>query len=589
MNSESNDLIDIKLDELHHRIRHSAAHIMADAVLEIYPEAKIAIGPATQDGFYYDFDLNHTFSPEDLDKIEKIMLQRIKENLPFERKELTRDQALKMFKDQPYKIEIIENLSKDESISIYEHGNFVDLCEGPHVATTKEVKALKLLSIAGAYWRGDENNSMLQRIYGTAFENKEALDAHLLKIEEAALRDHRKLGRELELFIFDPISPASPFFLPKGTIIYNELIDYVKNLYSTFGYQEVITPLIFSTDLWKQSGHYDNYQENMYFIEVDEREFGVKPMNCPAHALMYASKLHSYRDLPLRYADFGRLHRYERSGVTHGLTRVRTFSQDDAHIFCTEDQIEQEATNFITMIQKSYEIFEFKPPRVALSLRPEKSVGDKSLWDKAEKILKTVLENNKLSYDAMAGEGAFYGPKIDFFVPDAIGREWQLGTLQLDFSLPERFNLEYINQEGNVQRPAMLHRAMFGSIERFMGVILEHYGGALPLWLSPIQATIIPIADRHIDYAEEINQQLIYANFRTNIDSRSERMNSKIRDAQLQKIPYMLIVGDKEQEEKTVAIRKRQDRSQENMNIDMLIKHLTDNLYTKILGTQQEN
>ena len=397
MNSESNDLIDIKLDELHHRIRHSAAHIMADAVLEIYPEAKIAIGPATQDGFYYDFDLNHTFSPEDLDEIEKIMLQRIKENLPFERKELTRDQALKMFKDQPYKIEIIENLSENESISIYEHGNFVDLCEGPHVATTKEVKALKLLSIAGAYWRGDENNSMLQRIYGTAFENKEALDAHLLKIEEAALRDHRKLGRELELFIFDPISPASPFFLPKGTIIYNQLIDYVKNLYSTFGYQEVITPQIFSTDLWKQSGHYDNYQENMYFIEVDEREFGVKPMNCPAHALMYASKLHSYRDLPLRYADFGRLHRYERSGVTHGLTRVRTFSQDDAHIFCTEDQIEQEATNFITMIQKSYEIFEFKPPRVALSLRPEKSVGDKNLWDKAEKILKTVLENNKLS------------------------------------------------------------------------------------------------------------------------------------------------------------------------------------------------
>lgn len=589
MNSESNDLIDIKLDELHHRIRHSAAHIMADAVLEIYPEAKIAIGPATQDGFYYDFDLNHTFSPEDLDEIEKIMLQRIKENLPFERKELTRDQALKMFKDQPYKIEIIENLSENESISIYEHGNFIDLCEGPHVATTKEVKALKLLSIAGAYWRGDENNSMLQRIYGTAFENKEALDAHLLKIEEAALRDHRKLGRELELFIFDPISPASPFFLPKGTIIYNQLIDYVKNLYSTFGYQEVITPQIFSTDLWKQSGHYDNYQENMYFIEVDEREFGVKPMNCPAHALMYASKLHSYRDLPLRYADFGRLHRYERSGVTHGLTRVRTFSQDDAHIFCTEDQIEQEATNFITMIQKSYEIFEFKPPRIALSLRPEKSVGDKNLWDKAEKILKTVLENNKLSYDAMAGEGAFYGPKIDFFVPDAIGREWQLGTLQLDFSLPERFNLEYINQEGNVQRPAMLHRAMFGSIERFMGVILEHYGGALPLWLSPIQATIIPIADRHIDYAEEINQQLIYANFRTNIDSRSERMNSKIRDAQLQKIPYMLIVGDKEQEEKTVAIRKRQDRSQENMNIDILIKHLTDNLYTKILGTQQEN
>jgi len=583
MTSESQDMNNTKLNELHRKIRHSAAHIMADAVLELYPDAKIAIGPATQDGFYYDFYLEHTLIPEDLDKIEAIMFQRVKSNMPFKKKELTRNQALEIFKDQPYKIEIIQNLSENEPISIFEHGNFIDLCEGPHVAATSEVKSLKLLSIAGAYWRGDENNQMLQRIYGTAFETKESLDVHLSKLKEAALRDHRKLGRELELFIFDPISPASPFFLPKGTIIYNELINYVKRLYSKFGYQEVITPQIFSTDLWKQSGHYDNYQENMYFIKLDEKEFGVKPMNCPAHALMYASRLHSYRDLPLRFADFGKLHRYEKSGVTHGLTRVRTFSQDDAHIFCTEEQIEQEASNFILMLQESYSIFEFKPPRVALSLRPKKSVGDKSVWEKAETILRNVLENNNLAYEAILGEGAFYGPKIDFFVPDAIGREWQLGTLQLDFSLPERFNLEYVNQEGNTQRPVMLHRAMFGSIERFMGIILEHYSGSLPLWLSPIQATIIPISDRHIDYAKNISEQLIMVDLRVNIDSRNERMNSKIRDAQIQKIPYMLIVGDKEQEEQSVAIRIRNGTNIGNMKITDLIQHLTDNRHAKVL------
>ena len=398
---------------------------------------------------------------------------------------------------------------------------------------------------------------MLQRIYGTAFETAEALEEHLLRLEEAQRRDHRRLGRELELFMFDPIAPASPFFFPKGALVYNLLVEYVRGLYRRYGYQEVITPQIFSTELWKRSGHYDNYMESMYFTTVEDREYGVKPMNCPGHALMYASRLHSYRDLPLRYADFGRLHRYERSGVTHGLTRVRTFSQDDAHIFCTPDQIHQEVESFINMVLECYRLFHFNDVRIALSLRPEQRVGSDSMWDQAEAALEEVLQSVELPFERIPGEGAFYGPKIDFFVPDALGREWQLGTVQLDFSLPERFDLEYIAEDGSQKRPVVIHRAMLGAIERFFGILIEHYAGAFPTWLAPVQAVVIPIADRHLDYARLVEGSLKERDIRVEVDDRSERMNAKIRHAQLQKVPYMLVVGDKEATSNSVAVRQR--------------------------------
>ena len=404
---------------------------------------------------------------------------------------------------------------------------------------------------------GDERNPMLQRIYGTAFESETALEEYLHQVEQARQRDHRKLGRELELFLFDPIAPASPFFLPKGTIVYNLLVDYVRQLYRSNGYQEVITPQIFSTELWKRSGHYDNYVEHMYLTTVEDREYGVKPMNCPAHALMYASGIRSYRDLPIRYADFGRLHRYERSGVTHGLTRVRTFSQDDAHIFCTAEQVDQEVRWFIDMVMATYNLFGFLDIRVALSLRPEKRVGDDSMWDHAERIMEDILNATGLHYNVVSGEGAFYGPKIDFFVADALRREWQLGTVQLDFSLPARFELQYIAPDGSQQRPVVIHRAMLGSLERFLGIIIEHYGGALPVWLSPLQVVVIPIADRHLEYAGQVADRLKSENFRVQVDGRNERMNAKIRDAQMQKIPYMLIVGDEEVSQESVSVRSR--------------------------------
>ena len=483
---------------LRHRIRHSAAHVMADAVLELFPEATFAIGPPTDDGFYYDFGVSQPFTPEDLGRIDGLMRERIAADTGFVRSELGRGEAVELFEHQPFKQEIIDEIPEEEAISLYRHGEFTDLCEGPHVERTGQIAAFKLLTIAGAYWRGDERRPMLQRIYGTAFESAEALAEHLRLREEAERRDHRRLGRELGLFLFDPVAPGSPFFLPKGALVYTMLVDYVRGLYERYGYQEVITPQIFSTELWKRSGHYDNYIENMYLVEAEEQEYGVKPMNCPGHALLYAAELHSYRDLPLRYADFGRLHRNERSGVTHGLTRVRSFSQDDAHIFCTQEQIASEVAGFVAMASESYRVFGFDDVRVVLSLRPEKRVGADEVWDRAEAALAGVLRELDLAHETAPGEGAFYGPKIDFFVPDAIGREWQLGTVQLDFSMPERFDLEYAAEDGSLQRPVMVHRAMLGSLERFLGVLIEHYGGAFPLWLAPVQATVIPIADRHI-------------------------------------------------------------------------------------------
>lgn len=540
-----------------HRLRHSTAHVMAGAVLEQFPEAKLAIGPSIEDGFYYDFQVSRPFTPEDLETIEGRMRREVAADVAFERRESSRDEAEEQFANQPFKLEIIAGIPGDVAISTYRHGSFEDLCEGPHVESTAAIVAFKLLSVAGAYWRGDENQPMLQRIYGTAFESQEALDNHLSMLEEAQQRDHRVLGRDLGLFMMDPIAPASPFFLPKGAIVYNLLIGYVRELYQRYGYQEVITPQIFDSELWKRSGHYENYQENMYFIQMEEREYGVKPMNCPGHAMIYASDLRSYRDLPMRIADFGRLHRYERSGVTHGLTRVRSFVQDDAHIFCTTEQIQAEVKGFIQMLTEAYTLLHFNDIRIALSLRPEKRIGADEIWDNAEAALEAVLDDTGLTYESMPGEGAFYGPKIDFFVPDALGREWQLGTIQLDFSMPERFNLEYVAEDGTRQRPVMLHRAMLGAVERFMGILIEHFSGAFPVWLAPVQAVIIPIADRHLEYAQRVESRLAAAGVRIEVDDRGERMNAKVRHAQLQKVPYMLIVGDREAEDDAVSVRLR--------------------------------
>ncbi|MDA1256519.1 MAG: threonine--tRNA ligase [Chloroflexi bacterium] len=565
---------DPNLIDLRYRMRHSAAHVMAEAVVKLFPEAQIAIGPPTEDGFYYDFEVSRPFAPEDLEAIEALMRETITADRPFAGEELARSAALERFSDQKFKVEIISDLPEDEQITVWSHQSWEDLCRGGHVDSTGKIGAFKLLSVAGAYWRGDEKREMLQRIYGTAWESQEALDDFLERVAEAERRDHRRVGRELDLFFFDPISPASPFFLPKGTIVLNGLIDYVKELYVKYGYQEVTTPQIFNTDLWKQSGHYDNYLENMYMMNVDDREYGVKPMNCPAHAMLYAANTHSYRELPIRYADFGRLHRYERSGVTHGLMRVRTFSQDDAHIFCTLDQIAQEVNSFIAMLDEAYTLLGFDRMRLALSLRPEKRVGTDEMWDRAEAALSQVLDASGREYGIEPGEGAFYGPKIDFFVPDALGREWQLGTVQLDFSLPERFDLHYAAEDGTLQRPVVIHRAMLGSLERFMGVLIEHLAGALPVWLSPVQATVIPIADRHIEFGQTVVDKLRAAGVRADVDDGNDRMNAKIRAAQQRKIPYMLVVGDREQEAGQVAVRERAGGNLGAVDVDEFVTRI---------------
>ena len=559
------------LRELRHRIRHSAAHVMADAIVSFFPEAKLTIGPPTEDGFYYDIDLPRPLTPDDLERIEARMRETIKADHPFECREISRDDAQRMFADNPYKLQIIDEIPSGEAITTYSHGAFTDLCEGPHVERTGDIEAVKLLNVAGAYWRGSEANPMLQRLYGTAFESQEALDEHLQMLEEALKRDHRKLGRQLDLVMFDPVAPASPFFLPKGAVVYNLLIDYIRGLNTRYGYQEVITPQIYSADLWRKSGHYDNYKDSMFFIDIEDREFGLKPMNCPGHAVMYASRLHSYRDLPLRYADFARLHRNERSGVTHGLTRVRSFTQDDAHVFCRLDQIKDEIATIIEMVSEVYRTFEFDEVMTYLSLRPDKRVGSDEMWDRAEAILKETLVAKAIDHEVVPGEGAFYGPKIDFFVRDALRREWQLGTAQLDFSLPERFDLEYVDDEGKTERPVLIHRAMLGSIERFMGILIEHTGGAFPVWLAPVQAVVIPIADRHLDYARKIEGLLRDAALRVEVDARNQRMNLKIREAQLQKVPYMLVVGDREEEQGAVAVRTRAGENLGARAVDQLI------------------
>ena len=555
------------------RMRHSAAHVLAEAVTNLFPEAQLTIGPPIADGFFYDFAISEPFTPEDIKRIELKMRDSIKANTKFVERETSRDEALELVKDNPYKVEILKGIPADERVTFCSHSDnaFEDLCRGGHMECTGDITAFKLLSSAGAYWRGDENNTMLQRIYGTAWESRDAQKNYLRRRDEAEKRDHRKLGRSLGLFFFDPIAPASPFFLPKGTHLINSLIDYVRGLYNRYGYQEVITPQIFNTELWNRSGHLDAYAENMYFLDVDEREFGVKPMNCPAAAMLYLANSHSYRELPIRMADFGRLHRNERSGVTHGLNRVRSFVQDDAHIFCTFGQISAEITSFLQMLNESYRVFGFENTRFELSLRPEKRVGSDEIWDQAESILTEVLDATGHKYTAQSGEGAFYGPKIDAFVPDAIGREWQLGTVQLDFSLPERFDMEYTAENGNRDRPVVIHRAMLGSLERFLGVLIEHLSGAFPMWLAPIQAVIVPIADRHNDFCFEVGKRMSDAGFRVEVNDSNDRMNAKIRQAQLQKVPYMLVAGDREVEAQSLAVRTRNGDNIDPMSIDQVI------------------
>ena len=556
------------------RMRHSAAHVLAEAVTNLFPEAQLTIGPPIADGFFYDFAISEPFTPEDIKRIELKMRDSIKANTKFVERETSRDEALELVKDNPYKVEILKAIPADERVTFCSHSDnaFEDLCRGGHMERTGDIKAYKLLSSAGAYWRGDENNPMLQRIYGTAWESRDAQKDYLRRRDEAEKRDHRKLGRSLDLFFFDPIAPASPFFLPKGTHVINSLIDYMRELYDAYGYQEVITPQIFNTELWKRSGHLDAYAENMYFLDVDEREFGVKPMNCPAAAMLYLANSRSYRELPIRMADFGRLHRNERSGVTHGLNRVRSFVQDDAHIFCAFHQISAEITSFLQMLNESYQVFGFENTRFELSLRPEKRVGSDEMWDHAESILTEVLDATGHKYTAQSGEGAFYGPKIDAFVPDAIGREWQLGTVQLDFSLPERFDMEYTAENGNRDRPVVIHRAMLGSLERFLGVLIEHLSGAFPMWLAPVQAVIVPIADRHNEFCFEVGKRISEAGFRVDVNDSNDRMNAKIRQAQLQKIPYMLVAGDREVEAKSLSVRTRSGDNLDPMSIDQVIE-----------------
>jgi len=540
-------------------IRHSAAHLLAQAVKRLFPKAKVGIGPVIEDGFYYDFMVDPFFTPEDLVAIEAEMRRLSQEALPVQREELGRDQAVALFRgmDEGLKVELVSDIPADERISGYRQGDFYDLCRGPHVPDTGKIKAFKLLTTAAAYWKGDEKNVQLCRIYGTAFHTAKELEEHLRLLEEARTRDHRKLGRELGLFSFHPEAPASPFFHPKGTIVYNELVNYMRSLYARQGYSEVITPQALDVALWKTSGHYDHYVDNMYFTTVDEREYALKPMNCPSHCLIYGNGRHSYRDLPIRYADFGRLHRYERSGVTHGLTRVRTFCQDDAHIYCMPDQMKEEMASFLDFIRNVYHTFGFDELRVNLSTRPESRLGSDEIWDHAEGALASALDEAGMPYNINAGDGAFYGPKIDFQVLDALKRPWQLGTLQVDYSMPSRFGLIYVKADGTEGQPVMLHRAILGSLERFMGILIEHCAGAFPTWLAPVQVAILPITDRAHDFARSIRDKALDLGVRVDLDLRNEKVNAKIRDAQLSKVPYMLVLGDREAAAGTVSVRHR--------------------------------
>jgi threonyl-tRNA synthetase len=548
---------------------------MAQAVQSLFTGTQVSIGPTIEDGFYYDFKRDKPFTPEEIERIEARMHDLAALDLKVTREEMPRLSAVQLFQDlgEEYKVAILEEIP-DETVSLYRQGDWVDLCRGPHVPSTGIIRAFKLTGVAGAYWRGDEKNEMLQRIYGTSFPSGEALREHLRLLEEAKKRDHRRLGRELDLFSFHPFAPASPFFHPKGAFVYNELIAYMRRLYLRYGYQEVITPQIFDVELWHRSGHYDHFRENMYFTRIEEREFALKPMNCPGHTFVYASKKRSYRDLPLRYADFGRLHRYEKSGVTAGLTRVRSFSQDDAHIFCSPEQIETEMADLLKMVREVYQTFQFGEMQVKLSTRPENFMGSLEVWDRAEDSLAQSLKKEGIHYEVSPGEGAFYGPKIDFVVLDALRRGWQLATIQLDFSMPERFDLTYVSPTGTEERPVMIHRAILGSIERFMGILIEHCAGALPLWLAPVQIKVMTVTDQQKEYARKVFQELESAGWRVELDGRNEKLGYKIREAQVAKVPYAVVIGDREVRDETISPRRRGGETLKPMSVKEFVEML---------------
>ena len=540
-----------------HTLRHTASHILAQAVKRLWPEAKLAIGPAIDKGFYYDIDMEHTLTPEDLGKIEKEMSRIVKENLPITKSVMPRQEAIEFFKakNEDYKVELIQDLPEDAVISCYSQGDFIDLCAGPHVASTSKVKAFKLQSIAGAYWRGDEKNKMLQRIYGTAFEKKEELDAYLHMLEEAAKRDHRKLGKELGLFVIKEEGPGFPFFLPKGMALRNELENFWREVHHEFEYEEIRTPIILNKQLWETSGHWFHYRENMYTTIIDEEEYAIKPMNCPGGILVYQNEMHSYRDFPLRYAELGLVHRHELSGALHGLFRVRAFTQDDAHVFMLPSQMQSELMKVIELFDRIYSQFGLKY-HVELSTKPDNAMGDDAIWEAATEALRNAIEAKGIPYVINPGDGAFYGPKLDYHIEDSLGRTWQCGTIQLDMNLPERFQIEYVGEDGQKHRPIMIHRACFGSMERFIGILTEHYAGAFPTWMAPVQVKILPISEKHVEYAKDLAKQMHRDYVRVEVDDRSEKIGYKIRQAQMAKVPYMLVVGDKEVEEGTVNVRK---------------------------------
>jgi len=558
--------------------RHTASHILAQAVKRLFPDAKLAIGPSIADGFYYDIDSTETFTPEVVEKIESEMRKICKEKLVLERFELPREEALKFAAEQnePYKVELISDLPEDSIISFYKQGEFVDLCAGPHVDSTGRIKAnaLKLTSCTGAYWRGDSNNKMLQRVYGTCFMSKPELDDYLRRIEEAKLRDHRKLGRELDLFSLYEEGPGFPFFFPKGMVVRNELVEFWREQHRKSGYVEINTPLILNEEMWHRSGHWDHYKDNMYFTKIDESDYAIKPMNCPGGMLVYKRRMWSYRELPVRMAELGTVHRHELSGALHGLMRVRNFTQDDAHLYMTPDQVSEEIVGVIELVDKIYSVFGFDY-RVELSTRPESFMGEAERWDTAEKLLEGALVEKNVKYRVNPGDGAFYGPKIDFHLVDCLGRTWQCATLQLDFQMPERFELEYVGADGEKHRPVMIHRTVLGSLERFIAIITEHYAGAFPLWLAPVQVIVMPITDRTRDYAQSVAKELRELGFRVETDFRSEKIGFKIREAQLQKIPYMLVLGDKEAESSLVTVRKRTEGDIGAMGLKEVIALLT--------------
>lgn len=556
-------------------LRHTASHVMAQAIQHLFPGVKFAIGPAIDDGFYYDLDSDHVFSQEDFAAIEKEMSKIAKENIPLVKKVLPRDEALQYFKDkgQDYKVMLIEDLPEEETISLYEQGDFTDLCAGPHLKSTGKVKTFKLMTVAGAYWRGDSKNKMLQRIYATAFFSKEDLDHYLFVRAEAEKRDHRKLGKQLDLFSFHEEGPGFPFFHPKGMILRNKLMDYERELFKEFGYVEIMTPVILSKKLWLQSGHWDHYKENMYFTQIDEEDYAIKPMNCPGGILFFKTQQRSYRDLPMRVGEFGLVHRHELKGALHGLFRVRCFTQDDAHIFMTQEQMKDEVIKCMAMYQKMYGVFGLEY-HVELSTRPENSMGSDELWEISTNALREAIETAGVPYQINEGDGAFYGPKLDFHVQDSLGRTWQCGTIQMDMQLPERFDVNYIGEDGEKHRAVMLHRAGYGSLERFIGILIEHYAGAFPTWIAPVQAKIIPVTDKNLEYARSVAAAMSESDIRVEVEEANETLGYKIRKAQMEKVPYMIIVGDQEMKGHTISVRSRKNGDQGTQSLPMFVANL---------------